>query len=436
MSQDPNKLAAGFCELSEQQKIQAHLTQADRLTSVGMLIAGVAHEINNPLACVLYNLESTAKDVSKILNTMNRCWSALVAYLGTEKALEVVGEGSEIYVQDAPQDLQERLDEALEAARRVRDLVQDMKLFSQRGEDRPTLVWVNLVIERAFQLVFCEIKYKAQLVKEYQDDKPILAHEAQVLQVFVNLLMNAAQAIEEGRVQQNKIGVKTWIEDGEVVAEVWDTGCGIPPEHKERIFDPFFTTKSGVGCGLGLSICRDIIFSIGGKIAVQSTVGRGSRFNVRLPLAKSPEYRPAAPEDSGEDVARPADKERGRILVVDDQPSVGKVLQRMLGKEHDLIIVQSGSEAKRILETDTSFHLVLCDLMMPDVSGMDLYEWLETAHPRFAQRMVFISGGTFTPRAAEFVLKIGDRLLEKPFSVRKVKSLLEKMIQDGLPSGD
>ena len=432
MSQDPNKLPACFDELTDQQKLQARLTQADRMTSVGMLIAGVAHEINNPLACVLYNLETTAKDVSRVVHTMNRCWSALVAYLGTEKALEVVGEGSEVYLQDAPQDLQERLDESLEAARRVRDLVQNLKLFSQRGEDRPNLVWVNLVIERAFQLVFCEIKYKAQLVKEYQDDKPILAHEAQVLQVFVNLLMNAAQSIEEGRVQQNKIGVRTWIEGDEVVAEVWDTGGGITPENKERIFDPFFTTKTGVGCGLGLSICRDIIFSVGGKIEVQSTVSRGSRFTVRLPIAKSAANRlPALEDGDDEDAARNQVKERGRILVVDDQPSVGKVLQRMLGREHDLIIVQSGGEAKRILESDTAFHLVLCDLMMPDVSGMDLFEWLDAAHPELAQRMVFISGGTFTPRAAEFVQKIGDRLLEKPFSVRKVKSMLEKMVRNG-----
>jgi PAS domain S-box-containing protein len=421
----PHQFMAIVRDVTERTHIQSQLAQADRMASVGMLAAGVAHEINNPLAYVLYNLESLARDMPRVTAGLSHCWSVLTELEGTERALEILGEAREFCEQGLLDDLVARTGEAAEGARRIRDIVRDLKTFSRVEEDRRVSVWLTQVIETAINMAFNEIKYRARLVKDFKAVAPVRASEGRLSQVFLNLLVNAAQAIDEGDVEHNEIRVRTWTEGDEVLAEVRDTGRGIPPENRGRLFDPFFTTKPvGVGSGLGLSICHNIVASYGGRIEVESEIGQGSRFIVHLPVspAVEPETRARVEEEE------PKSAVRGRILVVDDEPMIGSTIKRVFRREHDLVVAGSGAEGKEILSKDTNFDLILCDVMMPDISGMDLYEWLNQKTPALARRIVFITGGAFTPRAREFLDRIPNLQVEKPFDPKNLRSLVRDLL--------
>jgi CheY-like chemotaxis protein len=244
--------------------------------------------------------------------------------------------------------------------------------------------------------------------------------------VFLNLLINAAHAIEEGDVEGNEIRVRSGTRNGEVYAEVSDTGTGILPDHLDRLFDPFFTTKDvGVGSGLGLTICHNIVTSCGGRIEVESEPGKGSRFVVRLPAAP-----PSAREDSPAPDPEPPRREerRLRILVVDDEPMLGSAVGRMLGRAHEMVFAGSGLEGREILERDRAFDVVLCDLMMPDYSGMDLFGWIRKRAPGLARRVVFMTGGAFTPKAKVFAEQVDNPLIEKPFKPEDLMTLFRTVM--------
>jgi CheY-like chemotaxis protein len=242
----------------------------------------------------------------------------------------------------------------------------------------------------------------------------------------LNLLINAAQSIDDGHATDNVITVRTWSEGDNVFAEVGDTGAGIAPENLERIFEPFFTTKGvGKGTGLGLSICQTLVTQLGGEIRVESEVGKGTRFVVRLPaktkalasmMAPTIREKPAAPV------------RRGRILVVDDEELICRMLARVLGGDHDVITACSGKEARAILEGDQVFDVILCDLMMPDVTGMDLYASVTTRDPGLARRMLFMTGGAFTPKAEAFLNSIVTLKLDKPLDADEVRRVVGEMM--------
>jgi CheY-like chemotaxis protein/anti-sigma regulatory factor (Ser/Thr protein kinase) len=280
------------------------------------------------------------------------------------------------------------------------------------------------VIEVAVNMAFNEIKHRARLVKEYGQTSTVLANDGRLSQVFLNLLINAAHAIQEGDVDHNEIRVRTWQEGDEVLAEVRDTGNGISAEHLPHLFEPFFTTKAmGAGSGLGLPISKTIVEEYGGRIEVSSEVGKGTSFIVRLPLRKAAEPDDAAPVTQG--LAQP--EVRGRILVVDDEALIRGAMVRML-RGHDVVQAVSGNEAQKILEADQAFDLILCDIMMPAMSGVELHEWLSTTHPGLAQQVVFITGGAFTPRAAQYLTKVSNIRLEKPFDVENLKKIVTELI--------
>jgi CheY-like chemotaxis protein len=282
-------------------------------------------------------------------------------------------------------------------------------------------------MESAINMAFNEIRCRARLIKEYGRIPPVMAGDGRLSQVMLNLLVNAAQAIDEGDVEHNEIRVRTWVEGAEVLAEVRDTGRGIPLEIQQRIFNPFYTIKEiGQGSGLGLSICERIVRSYDGRIDVESEPDRGSSFVVRLPMApeREAEARP------GSDPGRAAAPEvKGNILVVDDEVHIGKALRRMLSPMHDVTVTTSGLEAKRLLDQETPpYDLVLCDLIMPDCSGIDLHGWLRERQPRLAEGMIFMTGGAFTQRARTFVSRVPNHCLEKPFNPKELLDLVRETI--------
>jgi CheY-like chemotaxis protein len=236
------------------------------------------------------------------------------------------------------------------------------------------------------------------------------------------LLVNAAQAIPVGHAAENRISVTVKQRDERVIVEIADTGCGIPQDVMARIFDPFFTTKPvGVGTGLGLSICHNIVAAVGGDITVDSTVGRGSTFRVTLPIARVVSMRPRAQPSLP---VQPTGR-RLRILLVDDEPSVVRALQRAL-REHELVVAFSGSEALEVLDSGQSFDIVFCDLMMAQLSGMEVFETVKRRYPFIQDRFVFMTGGAFTQQAKDFLASVPNPIVEKPFDIRALRALVNR----------
>ncbi len=384
-------------DITQHRQLQASLQQADRLASVGSMAAGVAHEINNPLAYVITNLELMQESVG-----------------GAEGELDPV----------LAQRFSAILSDALDGSHRVRRIVGDLKRFSRTEDGEPDgALDVHAVLDVAVDISRNEIKHRATLKRFFDEVPAVRGHEGRLTQVFVNLLVNAAHSIPEDAAQDNLIEVRTRLtEDGNVEVSVSDTGSGIPAEIVDRIFDPFFTTKpQGMGTGLGLSICHGIVTRSGGSLRVQSKVGRGTTVTVTLPAdldvveARTGARSSRPVPDSGSNM---------RILVVDDEPLVCDGIKRAL-RTHDVTVTSSGRDAVELCGT-SDFDLVLCDVMMPEVSGMDVFARVRRARPEFAGRFVFMTGGAFTPSARAFLESIDNEQILKPFSLRELRRLVAR----------
>ncbi|MBK9519914.1 MAG: PAS domain S-box protein [Anaeromyxobacter sp.] len=393
--------AVGIIEdVSERTELQARLAVADRMASLGALAAGVAHEINNPLAYVMGNLGFARE--------------ALSAGAGTPP--------------EALTQARQALDEANEGAARVRQIVGDLRALSRQGDDRHEPVDVAAALRSALNLTAGVLRPCAEVKAELAAVPPVLGDPARLGQVFVNLLVNASHAIGPGRPEANVVRVATGIElDGRVRIEVSDTGAGIPPEVLPHIFVPFFTTRpAGEGTGLGLAICQRTVAAMGGEITVGARSGRGTTFTVLLPQAPVA-HRPAATSAAASAPPGP----RARVLVVDDEPYVGKTMRRLLGTQHDVEVVESGAAALARLGQQPVVDVILCDLMMPGMTGMDLHAALLRADPAAAGRMVFVTGGALHETSRAFLASVPNPVLEKPFPT----DLLRRVVGETLRAG-
>ncbi len=384
--------------IEQQEQLQQQLLFADRMAAVGTLAAGSAHEINNPLAAVATNIALLLEE----LRTLGEAVPAAQLAEMTQMALEV-----------------------RTGAEKIRKIVRGLKTFARAAEDRPVVVDVHQVIELAVTLTANEIQQRARLVKELGPTPPIIADDARLGQVFINLLINAAQAIPEGASSDHEIRIVTSTDaEGRAVIEVRDTGDGIPAAALPRVFDPFFTTKPvGLGTGLGLSICHNIVTSMGGLLSVTSEPGLGTRFRTVLPPAPATAAEVAAPA-----ALAPAPPARGAVLVVDDEPSIGIAMRRLL-KDHDVTTTTRASDALQLLDAGRHFDVILSDLMMPEMSGMEFHDELARRYPAVAERVVFISGGAFTGTANAFLDRVTNVRLEKPFDAKTVRAIVQRFVK-------
>jgi PAS domain S-box-containing protein len=392
-------------DVSAERRLQRQLEFADRLTSLGTLAAGVAHEINNPLAAITI-------DIDFALQKLRAAGTAL------PRELDVVIEA---------------LDEARSGADRVKKIVADLKTFARTGTDRPRDVDVRRVLETALHVVDNELRHRARVVTELGPPVPLVeAEDTRLGQVFVNLLVNAAQAIAPGAAERNEVRVRARADDrGRVVVEISDTGTGMTAEVQKRVFEPFFTTKPvGEGSGLGLSICHGIIKSMRGDIEVESTPGRGSTFRVILPPAGAARARLASvpPPPTAPAAARPR---RGRVLAIDDDALVLKSITRAIEDEHDVVTVTSAREALAKIDAGERFDVILCDLMMPETTGTQLYQEVTRTHPELASRVVFLTGGAFTGEVLRFLESTAVPQIDKPFEPADLKRLVEAQVEAG-----
>ncbi len=384
-------------DLRERKRLEAQLVTADRLSALGRLSAAVGHEINNPLAYVLGSLELIDRELGHVA-------------LEPERARQ----------------LHELLANVREGAERIRAIVVDLRALSRESVESLEPVDLGHVLDLCAAMADHEVHHRARLVKAYHDVPFVLGSEARLGQVFLNLLVNAGQAIPEGDVEGNQVRLEVHPADpGMIAVEVVDSGVGIPAEHASRIFEPFFTTKAGEGTGLGLSISRHIVSSLGGSITATPNAPRGSRFRVVLPcVAEAPESdraggaveeAPAAPEDGA------------RFLVVDDEPQLAHLVARLL-RRPDVAVALGGQEAIDRLEADERFDVILCDLHMNGVSGMDLHDYVQRHLGGLEARMIFMTGGALDTRAREFSARSGRPVLDKPIDVRALEAAIADVL--------
>ncbi len=392
-------------DLSERRRMENQLIFAGRMAAVGTLAAGVAHEINNPLAYIVANIDFARHQINTVTSRLSR--SAVA--------------GGPAHVLD---ETAEALTEARQGAERVRNIVRDLRVFARGDDDQTGPVAVRRVLDSSINIAWNEIRHRARLVKDYGETPLVEGNESRLGQVFLNLLLNAAHAIQEGGTERNEIRVSTRTDArGHAVVEVRDSGMGIPLEIRDRIFDPFFTTKpAGEGTGLGLWICAGIVSALGGEVTVDSEMGRGSTFRVTLPPTAMD-----APATFSTPTTPEVDAKGARLLVIDDEPMILGALRRSLSNDYAVTCVADGRRALERLRAGERYDVILCDLMMPELTGMDLYAELEKIEPEQAARMVFVSGGAFTPRAREFLERVPNARVEKPIDFQNLRVLLRNL---------
>jgi PAS domain S-box-containing protein len=382
-------------DVTERKALQVKLVLAERMASLGRLAAGVGHEVNNPLAYVMLNLE-LASDVLARLPP------------GRER-----------------DELSRALDSAREGSERVRRIVRSLASLGREDDEPLAPVNVHHALDAALRILEGRYRHRARPIREYAATRLVLASEFRLGQVFVNLIANAADAIAEGDVENNSIRLTTAdATDGRVTVDVADTGCGIDPAIVDRMFEPFFTTKPvGAGSGLGLSICHGIVTAFGGELALLHTAPGGSVFRVAIPAAqaKHPSAAPRAEE-------RGAPERAPRVLVVDDEPAVGQIIARAL-ESYEVTVTGGGAEARALCDRER-FDVILCDVTMPEFDGIDLWESLRAAGHGLERRMAFMTGGAHAPRARDFLSRVPNRTIEKPFGLASLEELVQAVLGD------
>ncbi len=401
----------------ERRAMQEQLLVADRLASLGTLAAGVAHEINNPLASIVANQELMTRELAGLIAELASAAADKVDVLRARMSHRLA-------------EMTESLADACQGAARVREIVRDVQLFAHADAAGTNAVDVHRVIDSSIRMLQNEIRHRARLVRNYSRLRPVIGNEARLGQVFLNLIRNAAQSIDEGDVEANEIRVSTWLDDHDrAVIEVRDTGRGIPAEKRLRIFDPFFTTRPvGSGIGLGLAICHRILTELGGTISIATEVGAGTTVRVTLATADSISSAATPVEPDTLAGAAPAPGRRGTILVVDDEALVTSAVCRVLCGQHDVEATTVCADALSKIASGRRYDLILCDLLMPEMSGMELHEKIARIDPAQAARIVFMSGGTFTADARDFLERMPNPHLDKPFGTDQLRARVNQLI--------
>jgi signal transduction histidine kinase/CheY-like chemotaxis protein len=397
------ELARTSDALAALRRTQEQLVVADRRISVGRLAAGVAHEVNNPLSFISGNLSFSAVELDKVRRALASGAPEDVA--DAHRALAAI---------DAA------LQDGVEGVERVAHIVRSLKTFARQDGDARAPLDLREAVAAAIDMAGPELKHRARLVRDLSRAPPVLGNAVRLSQVFLNLLINAAQAVDGRGAGRNEIRISLRRDpEGWAVCEVSDTGCGMGPDVLAHLWEPFFTTKPvGVGSGLGLSVSRNIVEAHGGAISVESREGEGSTFRVRLPPC--PVEALAGETAAGEPSPPPPAPARRRVLVVDDEPLVCAAVARMLG-EHEVVTETEPRAALARVGRGERFDAVLCDVMMPGLDGEGVVSALRASAPELAARVVLMTGGAFTEGARRFLRDWRGTVLEKPLQLEALR---------------
>ena len=370
-----------------QRRSSTQWQRVERLASLGRVAAGIGHEIDNPA------------------NT-----NALVRITET--------------IRGDLREIQETLTDSLVGLERIRAVVHNLQILSRKLDGNWKAVQIETVLDASIAIALNHIQHRAVITKRYGTVPQIRGSAGALGQVFLNLLMNAAQAIPEGGVARNEISIVTSFDGLNVLVEIGDTGQGIAADVLPHIFDPFFTTKSAnAGTGLGLAISHQIIEEHGGRLAIESEPGFGTICSVYLAAAGVSEEAPILPNTPPGFTASRAER-RGRVLVIDDEPMIGWLVARVLAGRHDVVAAQSAEEAFDRLAAGERFDLVLCDLLMPNISGPQVHDTFVSRWPSLLPRLVFTSGGAFGSESVAFLKRTLCPVLYKPFGPKDLEDLV------------
>ena len=390
-------------DVTERKALQRRLVESDRLAALGTLAAGIGHEINNPLTYV----QLSALRLRRLLATI-----------------------------DAPIEVHAQLggyvDDIEHGVSRIASITQSLRSFAKDDADSEGPVELELVIARALKMVDNDLRHAARLVRDIAPIPPVVGNAARLEQVFVNVLINAIKALPPGPANPHEIQVTTRHAGELVTVAIRDTGCGIAEALRGRIFEPFFTTRDvGHGMGLGLSVSKTIVESHGGEIEVDSIENVGTTVRVHLPV-----YRAAARPDPVAGTAAPAvapapapqtasaSPPRRRVLVVDDEAMICHAIEQLLSDSHDVWVAMTGTDALALVASST-FDIILCDVMMPDMNGHELHRRVAAQHPGLERRFVFMTGA-LAPGVATALEDLPNQWIAKPFQVEQVLALFDE----------
>ena len=381
--------------VTEERLLQKRLIASENLASLGTLAAGLAHEINNPLTYVVANVDTVAS----------------------------------LPAQADRSSLRPHLDAALEGCRRIRDLVREFLETSRGHEGTITAVSIPKVLETVLVMVRSQVRHRATVTCDYTGVPNALGHRGKLVQVVVNLVVNASQAFVDGHAAENKIAIRAFGEGEQVVIQVADNGPGMDAQTRERALDPFFTTKNhGQGSGLGLFLSHSIMTSFGGSLEIESEPGRGTTVTVRMPVTNQLITSSTSIPVQRPDSITPRVATGARVLVVDDEPQIRRALIRLLGSTYEVSNCANGAEVLARLLTGETFDVILCDLLMPKMTGIELYEEMERCWPNQAARTVFLTGGTITESAKVFVDRHAARIIRKPFERSEIEAIVATVL--------
>lgn len=390
--QEPQAVVAFARDVSERHRTREQLARADRMAALGILAAGIAHEINNPLAYMALGVEALQRHLERLPVDAQTRQAALAL-----------------------------LDPVRIGADRVADIVRELRTVSRSEIEVASAVSLATVIATAERMVAHELRDRTRISVRVEEDPQVLGHAGRLEQVLINLLTNAAQAFTSESVDP-QIVITCTERLGVAEIDIEDNGPGIPAHLRARVFDPFFTTKpAGVGTGLGLSICHGIVNRMGGEITIDDSRLGGTRVRVRLPSVSLGESRPVDPSDVTPVQHR---DRRLRVLVIDDEPALGRAVQSLLGREHDVFVATSGAEGLERIASGDPLDVVLCDVMMPHLTGAELHARVSLDHPTMARRFVFMTGGAVTKEADAFLKTTLQPCLQKPFTPSELRATL------------
>ena len=382
----------------EKRSIQTKLLAADRMASMGLLAAGVGHELNNPLAYISANLDFL------------------------QSSFDEMGYPDE--------ELREALLDARHGARRMGDIVRELRVFTRQPANEPGPVDLRALLRSTIALCRTQIRHQASLVAELDDVPLAEGIEGQLGQVFLNLLVNAAQAFDHTGIANPRIQVQLHRLNDFAEVRVIDNGPGVPAAIRDRIFAPFFTTKPpGVGTGLGLSLCLEFARRARGRLWLESPPQGGSTFVVQLPLHDKKTTGTPNPPPVSREILNNA-----TLLIVDDELPVAHALKRsLIGCK---VVIAADGQAALDACLAQPFDAILCDLIMPKMSGMGFYERLCATQPKLAGRVIFLTGGAVTDETRKFIEQTAAPVLYKPVQHTLLSKAIESVVSRADATGD
>jgi signal transduction histidine kinase/ActR/RegA family two-component response regulator len=374
---------------------QSQLIQSEKLSGIGEFVAGVAHELNNPLTSVM-------------------------------------GFAELLQQSDLPEQQRRYLDVIFKSAKRCQKIVSSLLSFARRHAPERKVICVNEIVESAVEILQYQMRTSnIEVVMQLDPKLPLTEIDPhQMQQVFLNIINNARQAME-GQTTKGQLRVTTETHDDRVRIVFADNGPGIPADNLKKIFNPFFTTKEvGKGTGLGLSLCYGIVSEHGGTITPQSTEGEGATFVIEIPVARKPassrEKKAATPAEAED---KPSQEGVGkRVLVVDDEDSILQMIREALTMNgYKVDVAHDGETALKRLG-QYQYDLALCDWKMPGLNGQEVYERLHETNPEMSKRIIFITGDVVNEKTQEFLKTRNKVCLSKPFTLGDFRSAINQVI--------